>query len=456
MKPSLLTAFQTSFESADLDDPQSAIGFVDDETTALDEIHELRDETTAALQELEDRSAGELRQIGDGVQEVVSVLHQANAVASMENAKHYTLILNASLEGVGRRLKVEVPRLSVDVTDCITQVSMEGLLDWVKKALNFLGNAIKQGWESFNLGRRRLFKTLTTLNSRATFIQRKLEQRKAELGGGQPTRLPIKRMERLILRDQYAPDIGPQLKRLVTLMQTYSKQVGQAYETIAKEAAGQIGEVIAMAARGDDVDIDVSAVDKLITALDSFRAGQTLFLGNRQFVADISDRSRRTSNTISGVENAIEKLQGIDPLIEIPAQPSAIQMAQRLGSPQSVRGEVVTDLVEVLAALTAEIKASDEATGEIVEKQSDLLYACADALEKAFGHQINSYGPNGQVLHTDHVVTDRALASVVGYYTELAEQVYGFNSGWLAIYEAFIASADAALYLAEESVLKSV
>lgn len=452
MNHSLLTAFQASFES----DLPEADDFVDDEVQTLNDIEALREETAEELAIHQAEAAADLRTISSAVEEVSEVLVQANAVASTENAKHYALLLNTSLENIQRRVQIDVPRLELDATDCITQTSMESLLGWVKKALGFLSNVIKQGWENFNLGRRRLFKTLTTLNSRGVYIRRKLEQRKNALAGGQAMRLPPKRIERLVLRDGFVTPLGDELQRFVKLMQVYSNTIGPEYAAIAQHAAGQIGDVIAQAARGDDVDIDVSAVDKLIAALASFRDGQSLFLGNRFFEASISDRARRNTNVLSGVENAIEKLQGVESLVEVVGQPDARQVAGRLGSPVSLTADGVLALVAAIEQSLPEVKASDVATGELVDQQSELLEACASALEKAFGSPINHTDARGQVLQTDHIVTDRALAAVVGYYTELAEQVYGFNTGWLAIYEAFVQSADAALYLAEESVLKSV
>lgn len=216
MKPSLESILAESLSGTGLKDlsaqtgtaaeetgPVEGLNVITSEQIAQDVIEHMKDERykdpdymsescRAYLEENEVEHAQMRAQIQE-VRAVVGVamesMEMLSTIASMESVDDSAVAMaNTAMSNIAQQYNEELPPILVAEDGVITTASMEGLVDWVKKALGGMKKWIVEKFQNMAINQRRSIVNRNTLLERAAAVQKRIQSMPSDYG------IPAKQM----------------------------------------------------------------------------------------------------------------------------------------------------------------------------------------------------------------------------------------------------------------------
>lgn len=121
------------------------------------------------------RMQSQISEIQEIVGSTISSMEMLSTVASMENVTDGDLdMANTAIANVSSQYGTDVPPALVAEDGAISEVSMEGLIDWVKKSLTAMKKWIVEMFQNMAMNQRRAVVSQTALFERANALRKRM------------------------------------------------------------------------------------------------------------------------------------------------------------------------------------------------------------------------------------------------------------------------------------------
>ena len=121
------------------------------------------------------RMQSQISEIQEIVGSTISSMEMLSTVASMENVTDGDLdMANTAIANVSSQYGTDVPPALVAEDGAISEVSMEGLIDWVKKSLTAMKKWIVEMFQNMAMNQRRAIVSQTALFERANALRKRM------------------------------------------------------------------------------------------------------------------------------------------------------------------------------------------------------------------------------------------------------------------------------------------
>lgn len=191
-------------------------------------------------------------------------------------------IANQQLSETAQQLGIDAPAPLVINQDTleIDEPSMEGVLDWLGRALSAFGAAIKKSWHRFRISMQR-FGNLSTALTRRTARCYSLLPRRKHPEGGNPIKVKPKYLEPLVLHSALTTDPIGELNRtgevLASAYSIYTPVIGEIENSLGQTLAA----VVAFNGHYNQVQAKTD-VTPIVEQLAAIQKKGEMYMGNHQ------------------------------------------------------------------------------------------------------------------------------------------------------------------------------